>query len=82
MATKKLPQGRGAAKGRERDTQGEGYERIDQYDAELVKRIGGHYIDILKAVGEDPKREGLLKTPERFSRALSNEDELAPARVA
>lgn len=70
MAVKKPSKGRGAAKGSERDTHGEGYERIDQYDAELVKRIGGHYGDILKAIGEDPKREGLVKTPERVAKAL------------
>jgi GTP cyclohydrolase I len=70
MAAKKTAKGRGAAKGSERETNGEGYERIDQYDRELVKRIGGHYSDILKAIGEDPKREGLLKTPERVAKSL------------
>ena len=46
------------------------YTRIDQYDAKLVRRIGDHYGDILKAIGEDPKREGLQKTPERVAKAL------------
>jgi len=46
------------------------YTRIDQYDAKVVRRIGDHYSDILKAIGEDPKREGLAKTPERVAKAL------------
>ncbi|MBK9175017.1 MAG: GTP cyclohydrolase I FolE [Flavobacteriales bacterium] len=54
----------------EHEPTGEGYERIDQYDARTVARIGAHYGDILKAVGEDPKREGLQKTPERVAKAL------------
>ena len=68
--TNDAPKGRGNAKGSERNPQGEGYERIDQYDTALVRRISGHYGDILKAIGEDPEREGLLKTPERVAKAL------------
>ncbi|MBX2973355.1 MAG: GTP cyclohydrolase I FolE [Flavobacteriales bacterium] len=70
MAVRKTSKGRGGAKGSERSPQGEGYERIDQYDTALVQRISGHYGDILKAIGEDPKREGLVKTPERVAKAL------------
>ena len=54
----------------EHETTGEGYERIDLYDAKGVRRIGAHYDDILKAIGEDPMREGLKKTPERVAKAL------------
>ena len=54
----------------EHETTGEGYERIDLYDAKSVARISGHYGDILKQIGEDPKREGLRKTPERVAKAL------------
>lgn len=54
----------------EHETTGEGYERIDAYDPKGVQRISGHYGDILKAIGENPKREGLLKTPERVAKAL------------
>ena len=70
MANKRPTRGQGGAKGIEREPQGEGYERIDQYDTALVKRISGHYGDILKAIGEDPEREGLKKTPERVAKAL------------
>ena len=48
----------------------EGYERIDMYDAKRIASIGGHYGDILKQIGEDPKREGLKQTPERVAKAL------------
>jgi GTP cyclohydrolase I len=32
--------------------------------------VRGHVREILAAVGEDPKREGLVKTPERVQKAL------------
>jgi GTP cyclohydrolase I len=54
----------------EHETSGEGYERIEQYDPALIERIAGHYGHILEAIGEDPRREGLEKTPERVAKAL------------
>lgn len=48
----------------------DGYVKIDRYNPELIKSISGHYEHILKALGEDPAREGLLKTPERVAKAL------------
>ena len=66
MASKR----KGKAVDGEHGPQGEGYERIDLYDAKGVRRIGAHYDDILKAIGEDPMREGLKKTPERVAKAL------------
>jgi GTP cyclohydrolase I len=35
-----------------------------------IERIESHYRDILKDLGEDPKREGLQKTPHRVAKAL------------
>lgn len=35
-----------------------------------VKSIAYHMREIIKLVGEDPEREGLRKTPERFEKAL------------
>ncbi len=54
----------------EHETSGEGYERIDQYNPERIARISAHYGQILNDIGEDPSREGLLKTPERVAKAL------------
>lgn len=48
----------------------EGYKKIDQYNVQQVERIASHYNDILSAIGEDPNREGLIKTPERVAKAL------------
>ncbi|MCC6401734.1 MAG: GTP cyclohydrolase I FolE [Flavobacteriales bacterium] len=73
MARKPAPKAsrkRTAAPDGEHEPQGEGYERIDLYDAKGIRRISGHYGDILKAIGEDPRREGLKKTPERVAKAL------------
>lgn len=48
----------------------DGYSRIEQYNPATITSIAGKYRDILKDVGEDPDREGLLKTPERVAKAL------------
>ena len=48
----------------------DGYVKIDRYNPEKVSRIAAHYADILGALGEDPDREGLLKTPERVAKSL------------
>ena len=34
------------------------------------RRIAGHVREIIRLIGEDPEREGLRKTPERFEKAL------------
>lgn len=47
-----------------------GYEKIDQYNPELVKKIAGNYSDIIGRIGEDVTRDGLLKTPERAAKAM------------
>lgn len=48
----------------------DGYSRIEQYNPATIRSIADKYRDILKDVGEDPDREGLLKTPERVAKAL------------
>ena len=48
----------------------DGYEKIDQYNPRTVKRIADKYREVLKDLGEDPEREGLVKTPERVAKAL------------
>ena len=44
-------------------------ETID-YDDAITRKISEHYSDILEQLGEDPQREGLVKTPERVAKAL------------
>ena len=48
----------------------DGYHKIDRYNQEKLDRIGSHYSQILSDIGEDPSREGLVKTPERVAKAL------------
>lgn len=44
--------------------------RKEIHDPALVAEIASHYEAILRLVGEDPKREGLLKTPVRAAKAM------------
>jgi len=48
----------------------EGYEKVENYNMNVVSKMAGHYHEILKLIGEDPEREGLLKTPERVAKAM------------
>ena len=48
----------------------DGYTKIDQYNPEKIKNISAAYESILFELGEDSKREGLLKTPERVAKSL------------
>jgi GTP cyclohydrolase IA len=47
-----------------------GYAKIDHYNPEAVGRIAEKYRALLQELGEDPDREGLVKTPERAAKAL------------
>jgi GTP cyclohydrolase IA len=47
-----------------------GYAKIDRYDAPKVERMAEKVRGILEELGEDPQREGLVKTPERAAKAL------------
>ncbi len=46
------------------------YQRKDEYCEESIKGLIESYINVLKGIGEDPQREGLLKTPERVAKAM------------
>lgn len=48
----------------------EGYVKIDRYNPELINTLSSHYHSVLKQIGENPEREGLLKTPERVAKAM------------
>jgi len=47
-----------------------GYTKVDRYNTELITNLSANYHDVLKQIGENPEREGLLKTPERMAKAM------------
>ena len=46
------------------------YKKTEEFDNATTSKLIGNYHDILKLIGEDPEREGLLKTPERLAKAM------------
>ena len=48
----------------------DGYQKQDIYNPEKIKSISKNYHQILLDLGENPDREGLLKTPERVAKSL------------
>lgn len=44
-------------------------ERKD-YDQQTIDQLAGHVEAIIRLLGEDPSRQGLLKTPQRAAKAL------------
>ena len=46
------------------------YKKIEQYDEDITAGLITNYRDNIKLLGEDPEREGLLKTPERIAKAM------------
>lgn len=46
------------------------YKKTDHYDLAALSRMMEGYTDMLSMVGEDPQREGLMKTPERAGKAM------------
>ena len=48
----------------------DGYQKRDLYNQKTIEELSHHYHEILKLIGEDPEREGLLKTPERVAKAM------------
>ncbi|MCX6296641.1 MAG: GTP cyclohydrolase I FolE [Bacteroidetes bacterium] len=62
----------------------EGYKKIDRYNLKIVNEIASKYKTILTDMGENPEREGLLKTPERVAKAmqyLTHGYDLNPAEI-
>lgn len=52
------------------DDEMNGYLKIDRYNPEMIASLSANYKDILTQIGENPEREGLLKTPERIAKAM------------
>jgi len=46
------------------------YKKTEHYDEQTTVGLIDAYQNILKHLGEDPNREGLIKTPERLAKAM------------
>ena len=46
------------------------YIKEEKYDEKVTVEIASHVKEILRLLGEDPEREGLIKTPERVAKAM------------
>ena len=46
------------------------YRFFEEYSEEITNELKNNYTEILKGVGEDISREGILKTPERAAKAM------------
>lgn len=46
------------------------YKRIEQFDEKTTQGLAAHYKAIIELLGENPQREGLLKTPVRVAKAM------------
>ena len=47
-----------------------GYNKQEIFNPELTEKLADRYAAIIENNGEDPSREGLLKTPERIAKAM------------
>ncbi|MBM3683377.1 MAG: GTP cyclohydrolase I FolE [Actinobacteria bacterium] len=46
------------------------YAAEERYDLDTTAALASHYRSAIELLGEDPLREGLLKTPERVAKAM------------
>ncbi|MBO9617540.1 MAG: GTP cyclohydrolase I FolE [Niabella sp.] len=46
------------------------YKKTEKYDEAVTDALIGNYRSVIAHLGEDPEREGLLKTPERVAKAM------------
>ena len=46
------------------------YIKEEIYSPDTTEQLAAHVKEILRLLGEDPEREGLVKTPERVAKAL------------
>ncbi len=46
------------------------YTKVENFCEQTTQQLALHYTEILKLLGEDPGREGLIKTPVRVAKAM------------
>jgi len=46
------------------------YEKFEDFDSDRIDKLSFHYREILKLIGENPDREGLLNTPLRVAKSM------------
>ena len=46
------------------------YKKTESYDEPTTRDLASAYKDVLRLIGEDAGREGLLRTPERVAKAM------------
>lgn len=54
----------------ELNKEAEFYHKEEFFNTKRTEQLSYHYKEILKLLGEDPEREGLVKTPLRVSKAM------------
>jgi len=46
------------------------YSKVEQYEGKITSGLIENYRETLSLLGENPDREGLIKTPERIAKAM------------
>ena len=46
------------------------YSREERYNGEITRLLTDNYRALIEGIGEDPSRDGLVKTPERAAKAM------------
>ncbi|HIT48377.1 MAG TPA: GTP cyclohydrolase I FolE [Candidatus Coprenecus stercoripullorum] len=46
------------------------YSKIEKFDQDITEELASHYKEIFRLLGEDPEREGLLKSPMRVAKSM------------
>jgi len=46
------------------------YKKTEEYNEQVTNDLAANYRSVIGHLGEDPEREGLLKTPERVAKAM------------
>lgn len=46
------------------------YKKTEEFEPEVTGKLMEHYTEVIRLLGENPQREGLIKTPERIAKSL------------